>query len=155
MPSRGRDDTRTIGPRYGQVLTLDEASRTPAALLALWTPCRGQPFRSWTHRSGASARSTALKRVLLRESQEQPLLLVFEDLHWIDAETQALLDSLVESLPTAACCCWSTTGRSTSTAGAARRTTRNCGSTPAARQRRRSSCRPCWGRPSLAPLTPL
>jgi predicted ATPase len=29
------------------------------------------------------------------------LLLVFEDLHWIDAETQALLDSLVESLPTA------------------------------------------------------
>jgi predicted ATPase len=43
----------------------------------------------------------ALKRLLLRESQVQPLLLVFEDLHWIDAETQALLDSLVESLPTA------------------------------------------------------
>ena len=43
----------------------------------------------------------ALKRMLLRESQVQPLLLVFEDLHWIDAETQALLDSLVESLPTA------------------------------------------------------
>jgi tetratricopeptide (TPR) repeat protein len=39
--------------------------------------------------------------VLLRESQVQPLLLVFEDLHWIDSETQALLDSLVESLPTA------------------------------------------------------
>src|SRR4029453_18549348 len=35
-----------------------------------------------------------------RESQVQPLLLVFEDLHWIDAETQALLDSLVEGLPT-------------------------------------------------------
>ena len=31
----------------------------------------------------------------------QPLLLVFEDLHWIDSETQALLDSLVERLPTA------------------------------------------------------
>jgi predicted ATPase len=31
----------------------------------------------------------------------QPLLLVFEDLHWIDTETQALLDSLVESVPTA------------------------------------------------------
>jgi predicted ATPase len=43
----------------------------------------------------------ALKRVLLRESQVQPLLLVFEDLHWIDAETQALLDRLVESLLTA------------------------------------------------------
>jgi hypothetical protein len=30
----------------------------------------------------------------------QPLLVVFEDLHWIDSETQALLESLVESLPT-------------------------------------------------------
>jgi len=29
------------------------------------------------------------------------LLLVFEDLHWVDAETQALLDGLVDSLPTA------------------------------------------------------
>ena len=43
----------------------------------------------------------AVKRLLLRESQVQPLLLVFEDLHWIDTETQALLDSLVESLPPA------------------------------------------------------
>jgi len=27
-----------------------------------------------------------------------PLFVVFEDLHWIDGETQALLDSLVESV---------------------------------------------------------
>ena len=31
----------------------------------------------------------------------QPLLVIFEDLHWIDSETQTFLDSLVESLPTA------------------------------------------------------
>src|SRR5262249_38061661 len=36
-----------------------------------------------------------------RESQVQPLVLVFEDLHWIDSETQTLLNHLVESLPTA------------------------------------------------------
>jgi tetratricopeptide (TPR) repeat protein len=42
----------------------------------------------------------AIKRLLLQESQLQPLLLVVEDLHWIDTETQAVLDSLVESLPT-------------------------------------------------------
>ena len=42
-----------------------------------------------------------LKRLLLRESQVQPVLLVVEDLHWIDSETQAWLDLLVESLPTA------------------------------------------------------
>src|SRR5215471_10257274 len=43
----------------------------------------------------------ALKRVLIRESQRQPLLIVFEDLHWIDSETQTFLDSFVESLPMA------------------------------------------------------
>ena len=43
----------------------------------------------------------AVKRVLIRESQRQPLLIVFEDLHWIDNETQAFLDSLIESLPMA------------------------------------------------------
>jgi class 3 adenylate cyclase/tetratricopeptide (TPR) repeat protein len=42
-----------------------------------------------------------VRRLLLRESRAQPLMIVFEDLHWIDAETEALLDSLVESLPTA------------------------------------------------------
>ena len=35
------------------------------------------------------------------ESQVQPLLLVFENLHWIEAETQVFLDGLVESLPAA------------------------------------------------------
>src|SRR4030095_4915875 len=43
----------------------------------------------------------AVKRVLIRESQRQPLLAVFEDLHWIDNETQAFLDVLIESLPMA------------------------------------------------------
>jgi len=31
----------------------------------------------------------AVKRLLLREAREQPLLVIFEDLHWIDSETQA------------------------------------------------------------------
>ena len=59
------------------------------------------PFRQLDPPQRRQRTLTALKRVLLRESQVQPLLLVFEDLHWIDTETQALLDSLVESLPTA------------------------------------------------------
>ena len=41
-----------------------------------------------------------LKALLVRESQRQPLALVLEDLHWIDGETQALLDGLVESMST-------------------------------------------------------
>ena len=42
-----------------------------------------------------------MKRLLLREAREQPLLLIFEDLHWIDSETQAFLDTLVDSLGSA------------------------------------------------------
>jgi class 3 adenylate cyclase/tetratricopeptide (TPR) repeat protein len=41
----------------------------------------------------------AIKRICVRESRRQNLLLIFEDLHWIDHETQAFLDALVESLP--------------------------------------------------------
>jgi transcriptional regulator with AAA-type ATPase domain/tetratricopeptide (TPR) repeat protein len=43
----------------------------------------------------------ACKSVIFRESREQPLLIVFEDLHWVDNETQTFLDSLIDSLPTA------------------------------------------------------
>src|SRR4029077_6406388 len=59
------------------------------------------PFRILDPRQQRRRTLDGIKRVLLRESQVQPLLLVFEDLHWIDTETQALLDGLAESLPTA------------------------------------------------------
>ena len=37
-----------------------------------------------------------IKQIVVRRAQVQPLLLFFEDLHWADAETLAVLDSLVE-----------------------------------------------------------
>jgi predicted ATPase len=43
----------------------------------------------------------AIKRLLLRGSLIQALLLVFEDLHWVDGETQAFLDFLSESVASA------------------------------------------------------
>ena len=43
----------------------------------------------------------ALKRIAIRESLNQPLMVIFEDLHWIDSETQALLDSLVDAIGSA------------------------------------------------------
>jgi class 3 adenylate cyclase/tetratricopeptide (TPR) repeat protein len=98
------DDARTIRAKVtGQVLTLDEALQdTLPALLALLDALPDDsPFRQIDPAQRRQRTLTALTRVLLRESQVQPLLLVFEDLHWIDSETQALLDSLVESLPTA------------------------------------------------------
>jgi predicted ATPase len=99
-----RDDTRTVRAKVtGQVLTLDAALQdTISALLALLEALPDDsPFRTLDPSQRRQRTLEALKRVLLRESQVQPLVLVFEDLHWIDAETQALLNSLVESLPTA------------------------------------------------------
>ena len=43
----------------------------------------------------------AIKKLFLRESLNQPLILVFEDLHWIDGETQGFLDMLSESVASA------------------------------------------------------
>ena len=100
----GRDDTRTIRARVtGQVLTLDAAlQETIPALLALLDVLpEDSSFLTFDPPQRRRRALDGLKRVLLRESQVQPLLLVFEDLHWIDSETQALLDNLVESLPTA------------------------------------------------------
>src|SRR5438046_5363074 len=87
----------------GQVLTLDPALQdtVPALLSLLDALPEDTPFLRLDPPQRRQRTLAALKRVLLCESQGQPLLLVFEDLHWIDAETQALLDSLVESLPTA------------------------------------------------------
>ena len=99
-----RDDTRTIQGRVtGQVLTLDAALQEmiPALLALLDALPEDSPFRTLDPPQRRRRTLDGLKRVLLSESQVQPLLLVFEDLHWIDTETQALLDGLVESLPTA------------------------------------------------------
>src|SRR6202789_2008703 len=43
----------------------------------------------------------AIKRILLRESLNQPLMVIFEDLHWIDEETQAFLNLLADSIANA------------------------------------------------------
>jgi hypothetical protein len=40
----------------------------------------------------------AIKRILLRESLNQPLIVIFEDLHWMDAESLEVLNLLADSL---------------------------------------------------------
>jgi class 3 adenylate cyclase/tetratricopeptide (TPR) repeat protein len=98
------DEAHTVRAKVTEhLLTLDEALQdTIPALLALLDDLPpDSPFLTLDPPQWRQRTLAALKRVLLRESQVQPLLLVFEDLHWIDSETQALLNSLVESLPTA------------------------------------------------------
>src|SRR5206468_2892358 len=44
----------------------------------------------------------AVKRVFLTHSTIQPLLVIIEDLHAIDEETQAIISGLAQALPTSA-----------------------------------------------------
>jgi predicted ATPase/class 3 adenylate cyclase len=99
-----RDDTRAIRAKVtGILLTLDEGLKDSIApvLWLLDVLPEEHEFRRLERHARRTAALEAVRRVLLRESATQPVLVVFEDLHWIDAETQAFLDAFVESLPSA------------------------------------------------------
>ncbi|MBI3988887.1 MAG: AAA family ATPase, partial [candidate division NC10 bacterium] len=96
-----RDDHRKIREKLtGKLLTLDRALEPtlPAFIALLDVPVEEPLWQALDPIQRRQRMLDAVKRLLLRESQVQPLILVFEDLHWIDTETQAFLDGLVESL---------------------------------------------------------
>jgi class 3 adenylate cyclase/tetratricopeptide (TPR) repeat protein len=98
------DELRAIQEKVtGKLLTLDRAleSALPAFMALLDVPLEDPGWQSLDPRQRRERTQEAVKRLLLRESQVQPLCLVFEDLHWIDAETQAVVDAVVDSLPNA------------------------------------------------------
>jgi class 3 adenylate cyclase/tetratricopeptide (TPR) repeat protein len=99
-----RDDHREMRDKVlGRVLGLDRALEPllPPLLALLDVPVEDPAWQNLDPPQRRQRTLDAVKRLLLRESQVQPLLMVFEDLHWVDGETQALLDSLVESLAAA------------------------------------------------------
>ena len=99
-----RDTGESLRERLtARLLALGETFRQPlpAILTLLDVPVEDEAWRKLAPPERRQATLDAVKRLLLRESHAQPLLLLVEDLHWIDTETQALLDSLVDSLPTA------------------------------------------------------
>jgi predicted ATPase len=99
-----RDDAQQIREKVtDKLLTLDPAleSTLPAFLTLLDVPLDDPSWQALDPPQRRQRTLDAMKRLLLRESQAQPLLLVFENLHCLDAETQTLLDSLIVGLPTA------------------------------------------------------
>src|SRR5262245_13586919 len=99
-----QDDVRRLCEKVtGKLLRLDRVLEPtlPALLALLEVPVDDAQWHAFDPPQRRQRTLEAIKHLLLRESQVQPLCLIFEDLHWIDAETQALLESLVESLPTA------------------------------------------------------
>jgi class 3 adenylate cyclase/tetratricopeptide (TPR) repeat protein len=99
-----RDDLRAIREKVtARLLTLDRSLETlmPALLALIDVPVDDPGWRALEPAQRRQATLDAVKRLLLREARTQPLMVVVEDLHWIDGETQALLDALVDALASA------------------------------------------------------
>jgi class 3 adenylate cyclase/tetratricopeptide (TPR) repeat protein len=99
----GDSDRRIREKIAGKLLTLDETlmPMLPVFLALLDVPVDDPQWHELDPPQRQQQTLEAVKRLLLRESQLQPLLLLFEDLHWIDVGTQVFLDSLLDSLPMA------------------------------------------------------
>jgi class 3 adenylate cyclase/tetratricopeptide (TPR) repeat protein len=99
-----RDGLQEVGGKVtGGLLQLDrslEPAVVPLSAL-LDAPVSDARWETLDPRQRRRSTLDAIRQLLLCEARNQPLLLIFEDLHWIDGETQALLDNLVESLPAA------------------------------------------------------
>jgi transcriptional regulator with AAA-type ATPase domain/predicted ATPase len=99
-----RDDAGAIREKVtGKLLALDAALEPalPAFLDLLDVTVSDAAWLALDPRDRRQRTLETCKRLMLQESHVQPLILVLEDLHWIDSETQAFLDRLVEVVPAA------------------------------------------------------
>jgi class 3 adenylate cyclase len=99
-----RDNERTRREKVtGKVLTLDRSleDTLPYLFALLGIEEQPSPLAQMDPQIRRKRTFEALKKLFLRESLNQPLVLIFEDLHWIDGETQGFLDTLSESVASA------------------------------------------------------
>ncbi|MHA7685009.1 adenylate/guanylate cyclase domain-containing protein [Cupriavidus sp. PET2-C1] len=94
------DERRRREKLTGKVLTLDRAleDNLPYLLYLLGAAEPGSALAQMDAQIRQQHTFEAVKRLLVRESQAQPLELIVEDLPWLDSETEAFLDFLGESL---------------------------------------------------------
>jgi class 3 adenylate cyclase len=98
------DDPRTRREKVnGKVLTLDRTleDAVPYLFSLLGIVEGADPLAQMDGQLKKRRTLEAIKRILLRESLNQPLMVIFEDLHWIDEATQEFLNLLADSLGTA------------------------------------------------------
>jgi tetratricopeptide (TPR) repeat protein len=97
------DDTRRSEKVEAKVRGLDTAlaQTLPYILSLLGIAGAGASLAMMDARIRRRRTLEAVKRIIIRESLKQPLVVMFEDLHWIDEETQELLDLLVDSMASA------------------------------------------------------
>ena len=97
------NDRRRREKLTGKVLTLDRGleDTLPYLFFLLGIAEPTSPLQQMDGQIRRQRILEAIKRILLRESLNQPLIIIFEDLHWLDNETQAFLQLLGESVATA------------------------------------------------------
>jgi class 3 adenylate cyclase/tetratricopeptide (TPR) repeat protein len=96
----GEDQWKVRERVVGKLRSLDPALEwclTPLLAL-LGVPGEDQDWKDLEPAERRQRTLAAVTDLLLRESRVQPVLVLVEDLHWIDAETQTVLDHLVEHL---------------------------------------------------------
>jgi DNA-binding NtrC family response regulator/tetratricopeptide (TPR) repeat protein len=94
------DDATEVTARVARALPADAEPRLvlPPMLDLLGVLPADDPFRNADPAQRRQRTRDAVQLMLLAASRAQPLCLVVEDLHWIDAETQEVLDSLVSCM---------------------------------------------------------
>jgi class 3 adenylate cyclase/tetratricopeptide (TPR) repeat protein len=100
----GGDDERTRREKVAGRLSMLDASLedTRPYLFSLLGIAEGaDPLAQMDGQLKKRRTLEAIKRILLRESLNQPLMAIFEDLHWIDEQTQDMLNLLADSIGTA------------------------------------------------------
>jgi tetratricopeptide (TPR) repeat protein len=98
------DDARSRREKVaGKIAILDRALEDSLPyLFALLGVIEGEdPLAQMDGQAKKRRTLEAVKRILLRESLNQSLIVIFEDLHWIDEETQVFLNLLADSIGTA------------------------------------------------------
>ena len=117
-PSRGRPAAALVGLLFGvetgdsvsevrdalasrlRELGLEEALLPPLAAL-LEVEISDAEWARLQVPQRARRMLDALRRVIVRESLARPLVILLEDAHWIDADTQVAIDSLIGVVPSA------------------------------------------------------
>jgi class 3 adenylate cyclase/tetratricopeptide (TPR) repeat protein len=104
------DDRKRREKVNGKVLTLDRSLEDTLphlfSLLGIAETASGGaealgPMMAMDRQTQRPRMLDVVRRLLLRESLAQPVIIEFEDLHWVDSETQELLNLLADSIASA------------------------------------------------------